>query len=186
MNFSKILYTKTSQQQQQQQPIRKICVTIRYPPPPPPPPLQTMRWIQLPQPQPQPQSKCKRRVTFIRPPQPQPIMPKIIIKQLNVKNLGIVNTEPNAYVQLYGSSLIKQQQTKLLPLFVKEIISKRDNFLIPNEIYNPFYSLVGSRKYLMQLNKLNSVYLAGAFKINEAAKPISTLSSPISKLIKRE
>jgi len=37
-----------------------------------------------------------------------------MIKQLNVKNLGIVNTEPNAYVQLYGSSLIKQQQTKLL------------------------------------------------------------------------
>ena len=109
MNFSKILYTKTSQQQQQQQPIRKICVTIRYPPPPPPPPsLQTMRWIQLPQPQPQP--KCKRRVTFIKSsPQAQPIMPKIIIKQLNVKNLGIVNTEPNAYVQLYGSSLIKQQ-----------------------------------------------------------------------------
>jgi len=183
MNFSKILQ---QQQQQQQQPIRKICVTIRYPPPPPPPLQQTMRWIQLPQP-PQPQPKFKR-VTFIKPARPaQQIIPKIIIKQLNVKNLGIVNTEPNAYVQLYGSSLIKQQQTKLLlPLFVKEIISKRDNFLIPNEIYNPFYSLVGSRKYLMQLNKLNSVYLAGAFKINEAAKPISTLSSPISKLIKRE
>jgi hypothetical protein len=123
-----------------------------------------------------PYTQQKRKIIY-QPPPPDPFCrvsrnaiiqwqtPKIVIKR-RIKNLGVIHAEPSEYVSKYGNSLKTFYQ---LPQFA------RDTFLIPNTIYHPFTTLETSMTSLMKQ----------AIRISSAT-PISTVSSPMSKLIIKE
>lgn len=123
-----------------------------------------------------PYTQQKRKIIY-QPPPPDPVChvsrnaiiqwgtPTVVIKR-RIKNLGVIHAEPSEYVSKYGASLKTFYQ---LPQFAK------DNFCIPNTIYHPFSTLEASMTSLMKQ----------AIRISTAT-PISTVSSPMSKLIIKE
>lgn len=149
-------------------PPRKVMLD-RLPPLPPKPvaavPL-VPRWMAY--------ADKKRRVVFQRPPPPHPLIHMSnkgnIIVRTQVKSLGVVQAEPREYVARYGPSL---KHTYELPQFVRDL--RRDQFLISNKVYNPLVKIAQRDMYL------NS---KGAFAVTiSKATPLSTISTPISRLI---